>query len=192
MKDRIPRYAGRIKLIPVENQPNIYDMERADEPIQEGTPLNRHTLLSDQTIAMIGLTEDATPDDALRAFNDKIAEAEQTITEGLANGAKTAWGTFVVSAKSGSTTSSEIIELSFDFSPQFIIAFDVSSVAQTPVVLIISREGKKGTRIYSSSSSIAASMGTFGVTTIYPNELSFSVKKTSNTETRTFAYIAIG
>ena len=33
MKDRIPKYAGRVKLIPVANQPNIYDMVRADEPL---------------------------------------------------------------------------------------------------------------------------------------------------------------
>ena len=30
MKERVSTYPGRVKLIPVEGQENIYDMERAD------------------------------------------------------------------------------------------------------------------------------------------------------------------
>ncbi len=41
VKDRIPTYPGRIKLIPVPGQANTYDMVRADEPIEPGTPINR-------------------------------------------------------------------------------------------------------------------------------------------------------
>jgi hypothetical protein len=41
VKDRIPTYPGRVKLIPVAGQANTYDLVRADEPIEEGTPINR-------------------------------------------------------------------------------------------------------------------------------------------------------
>lgn len=81
MRDRIPKYAGRVKLIPVSNQPNTYDMQRADEPLQEGTPLNRNTLLSDQTVEEFGLSLDATPDEALRFLNDRWKEFKQTSEE---------------------------------------------------------------------------------------------------------------
>lgn len=39
--DRIPMYPGRVKLIPVAGQANTYDLVRADEPIEPGTPINR-------------------------------------------------------------------------------------------------------------------------------------------------------
>ena len=50
MKDRVSLYPGRIRLIPVEGQDNVYDLVRADEPIEEGTPLNKVNLLKDSTI----------------------------------------------------------------------------------------------------------------------------------------------
>lgn len=71
MKDRIPKYAGRVKLNPVPNQPNTYDMERADEPLQEGTPLNKNTLLSDDIALKMGLKDDDTPNDALQSLFEK-------------------------------------------------------------------------------------------------------------------------
>ena len=46
IKDRIPTYPGRVKLKPVDGQLNMYDMTRADEPIEEGTPINKATLES--------------------------------------------------------------------------------------------------------------------------------------------------
>ena len=58
MKDRISKYPGRVKLIPVGGAENTYTVTRADEPTEEGTPLNKATLLSDLTAAEIGLTDD--------------------------------------------------------------------------------------------------------------------------------------
>ena len=77
MKDRIPKYAGRVKLIPVANQPNIYDMTRADEPLEEGTPLKKATLLSDETATSLGLTGDSNVNDALSAlYRNKVNKAD--------------------------------------------------------------------------------------------------------------------
>lgn len=45
-KDRVPNHPGRIELIPVEGQPNIFDMARADDPLDVGTPINKALLQS--------------------------------------------------------------------------------------------------------------------------------------------------
>lgn len=42
-KDRVPKYTGRVKLVAVEGQPDTYDMIRADEPTEAGTPLDKAT-----------------------------------------------------------------------------------------------------------------------------------------------------
>lgn len=39
--DRVSAYPGRVKLTPVSGQDNTYDMVRADQPTQEGTPINK-------------------------------------------------------------------------------------------------------------------------------------------------------
>ena len=49
MQDRISKYPGRIRLIPVDANNGIYDVVRADEPTQEGTPLNTANLFSSTT-----------------------------------------------------------------------------------------------------------------------------------------------
>lgn len=40
-KDRIPTHPGRIRLVPVEGQQNTFDLTKADEPTETGTPLNK-------------------------------------------------------------------------------------------------------------------------------------------------------
>lgn len=65
MKDRTPRYPGRVKLNPVSGQANVYDMSRADQPIEDGTPINKSTLLTDETAHLLEIKiENPTPDDA--------------------------------------------------------------------------------------------------------------------------------
>lgn len=72
MKDRVPLYPGRVKLLPVAGQENTYDMVRADSPTQEGTPLNKATLLTDETAKNINLKQsDPTVNDALIAIFDR-------------------------------------------------------------------------------------------------------------------------
>ena len=67
MKDRVPLYPGRVKLTPVAGQENVYDMVRADQPTQEGTPLNKNSLLKDATAALFQLSGDT-------ALPDKVFE----------------------------------------------------------------------------------------------------------------------
>lgn len=68
MNDRISLYPGRVTMTPVAGQANTYDMVRADDPTQAGTPLNKATLLKDATAALFGLGTDAVPDDVLAAL----------------------------------------------------------------------------------------------------------------------------
>ena len=56
MKDRIPTYPGRVKMVPVAGQANTYDMVRADEPVEPGTPINKALFDSKASV----LTEDVT------------------------------------------------------------------------------------------------------------------------------------
>ena len=44
IKDRVPKHPGRVKLTPVNGQPDLFDFERADEPTEPGTPLDKATL----------------------------------------------------------------------------------------------------------------------------------------------------
>lgn len=56
VEDRVPTYPGRVILTPVGGAENTYDMERADLPLVEGTPINKK-LFDGKTDC---LTEDVT------------------------------------------------------------------------------------------------------------------------------------
>lgn len=71
MHDRVSLYPGRVKIEPVAGQAKLYDITRADQPTQEGTPLNKANLLSDATAALMGLDAAATPDGAFAALAGK-------------------------------------------------------------------------------------------------------------------------
>lgn len=73
MQDRVSLYPGRVKLEPVAGQTNLYDLTRADQPTQEGTPLNKANLLSDATeTAMFGAAENRTVDEAFAGLAAQI------------------------------------------------------------------------------------------------------------------------
>ena len=76
MQDRVSLYPGRMKLAPVAGQENTYDMVRADSPTQEGTPLNKDSLLKDATAALFGLGADAAPDDVLALLKTLVDNAQ--------------------------------------------------------------------------------------------------------------------
>ena len=50
-KDRVPQKPGRVKITPESGTPYYATMERADEPIDPGTPLNAGNF--NEMIAMI-------------------------------------------------------------------------------------------------------------------------------------------
>ena len=76
MQDRVALFPGRVKLVPVSGQTNVYDMTRQDSPTVDGTPLNKANLLADATCEALGITPDTgTPNDALVALNEKANSA---------------------------------------------------------------------------------------------------------------------
>lgn len=72
MQDRVPLYPGRVTLTPVSGPANTYDLTRADQPTQEGTPLNKASLLKDATAALFGKTNAAVPDDILSLLSKSM------------------------------------------------------------------------------------------------------------------------
>ena len=81
MKDRVPLYPGRVTLTPVAGQANTYDMVRADQPTQDGTPLNKANLLADATASRFGLSGDeATVNGVLDAIGQKFCLKTDIIT----------------------------------------------------------------------------------------------------------------
>lgn len=81
MKDRVPLYPGRVTLTPVAGQANTYDLMRADQPTQEGTPLNKANLLADATAGRFGLSgEAATVNGVLDVIGQKFCLKTEIIT----------------------------------------------------------------------------------------------------------------
>ena len=75
--DRVPKYPGRVKLVPVPGQENTFDMVRADAPVEVGTPINK--ALFDSITTVIEAT--------VQAVDNKLFELAQRVTVGsLANG----------------------------------------------------------------------------------------------------------
>ena len=108
MKDRIPLYPGRVKLNPVTGQENTYDMVRADEPTQEGTPLNKATLLKDNTAKALGLaSEDPTVNEALLEIFNTANSKARIVT-----------GNYVGTGTSGHKNP---CSLTFDFTPKILL-----------------------------------------------------------------------
>ena len=60
MKDRIPTQPGRVKITHADGTSEYVTWERADDPTQEGTPINKATLFADAMGTRYGLP-DATP-----------------------------------------------------------------------------------------------------------------------------------
>lgn len=82
MQDRVPLYPGRVTLTPVSGQANTFDLTRADQPTQEGTPLNKASLLKDATAALFGKTNAAVPDDILNLLSKSaLAQIKEKYTK---------------------------------------------------------------------------------------------------------------
>lgn len=66
MKDRVPQNPGRMLITPENGiAPYFAKVERADNPVEAGTPMNKATFLKDATASLYGLGQSAVPDDVL-------------------------------------------------------------------------------------------------------------------------------
>lgn len=126
MKDRIPLYPGRVKLNPVTGQENTYDMVRADSPVQEGTPLNKASLLRDNTAALYGQSADAVPDDILSILSKAVLNINGNLQDigGNKVGTRITTGSYI---GTGTYGASNPCSLTFDFTPKYIVIYGSSN-----------------------------------------------------------------
>ena len=148
MKDRVPRYPGRVKLTPVSGQANTYDMTMADQPTVEGTPLNKQTFLTDATAAALGLSGDPTVDDALRALADLVSNLN---VEHIVTGSYSGTGLYDSSHK---TT------LSFNSQPKLVavFAYAVSSYNYTTTFFLWPNMNTNQLRFFKANSNSPSSV----------------------------------
>ena len=104
MKDRVAAYPGRYRI--VSQSGGYITLERADQPSQEGTPLNKNTFLKDATATLFGLTGSAVPDDVFAAI--AIGKAQ------IAVGSYTGTGVYGASNQNS---------LSFGFTPKLVVIY---------------------------------------------------------------------
>lgn len=158
MQDRVPLYPGRVKLTPVAGQENVYDMVRQDQPTQEGTPLNKNSLLKDATAALFQLGADAVPDDV---FN-KIVELFSSV------------GNVIVGEYTGTGSSTKI---TFPKNPFLVIigGISVSSSSTTldSLAIIPSFLGSQSAGSFDSSGNIQNGYVYFSLTEIVRDQLKF-------------------
>lgn len=68
MVDRKPTYKNRVRVTKEDGTQEYVTWEHADNPITEGTPLNKQNLMSDEAAAALGLSADATPSKAFEVI----------------------------------------------------------------------------------------------------------------------------
>lgn len=113
MKDRVAVNPGRVLITPENGSPYYATMTRADNPTQDGTPLNKNSLLKDTTAALLGGNADMVPDEAFVALKmlldnvSEVASAASKIQTGVYSGTG--------KAGEGQNTS-----LTFGFSPKLV------------------------------------------------------------------------
>lgn len=116
MQDRVPVNPGRVLIAPENGAAPYYaTMTRADNPTQEGTALNKATLLKDSTAALFGLDATAVPDDVLSTIKSLLDTAQSTANGRARISAGTYKGTGIVHS-SGNPK-----RLTFGFTPKFFI-----------------------------------------------------------------------
>lgn len=117
MKDRIPANPGRVLVTPENGGAAYYaTLTRADNPTQEGTPLNKANLLTDATAALFGLGANAVPNDVFSTVRALIARNATDI----ANGVKIETGSYT---GTGTFGSSNPCSLTFGFNPKVVFIY---------------------------------------------------------------------
>lgn len=197
MQDRVPTYPGRIKLTPVSGQENTYDMVRADEPTQEGTPLNKASLLQDETAALYGKGADAVPNDILSILSNAVLSIDGNLQDigGSKVGIRIATGSY---AGAGTYGASNPCSLTFDFAPKLVIIWSKSATLSAVSYLngywgfmIIPYGVLKINADFRDSSTLLANSFTWSKTKM--SWYSTANAKTQYNESgKTYGYIAIG
>ena len=180
MKDRVPLYPGRVTLTPVSGQANTFDLVRADQPTQEGTPLNKASLLKDATAALYGLPNTAVPDDVLSKIKTLIdsANANANTKARIATGSYTGTGTY------GSNNPNS---LTFEFEPKLVFIGPTTEYVQSGLMAILMNPSTRGIALYDYVKSLDVQM--WGKTVSWFGSDQYLQMNKSRTE---YTYFAIG
>lgn len=123
MKNRVPANPGRVLITPEDGSAAFYAvLTRADNPTEAGDPLNKATLLKDDTAALYGLDATAVPDEVLAAARSLISTAQSTADSKckIVSGSYTGTGTYGSNNKNS---------LTFDGKPKLLIVSSTVSSA---------------------------------------------------------------
>lgn len=128
MKNRRPKYPGRVRLSPVSGQENLYDMTMADEATEQGDPLNKATLLTDDTCRLYGFENTAVPNDIFKAIQScvvpiiavevpegasiVVTDGKMTLTNADADEVDGIWKFYVQPGTWTVTTTKGVVEMS--------------------------------------------------------------------------------
>ena len=135
MEDRNSRYPGRVKLIPVPGQANVYDMVHADQPITDGTPYSKATTIPDDVAQKYQVSSKAaTIADIFRKLIT-MTEAKICIKDQQADGAYPA-------------------TYQLDFAPDFAIMIGYGSGGQQAISFVSGAPGAGGTRTMTGKSGL--------------------------------------
>lgn len=156
MKDRVPTKPGRVLLTPENGSAPFYAvMTRADEPTQEGDPLNKNTLLKDATAARFGLGPNAVPDEVLQrliipqlrvfaapgisvtARQGDVEWVAQADENGEAVLGLPEYGEWVISAETNGVIKSKTVEVR-DVSTNDLVLFDFADYSWSTIEAIAS------------------------------------------------------
>lgn len=197
MQDRVPLYPGRVKMTPVAGQANTYDMVRADDPTQAGTPLNKASLLKDATAALFGKTNAAVPDDILNLLSKSVLAQtvgeDTTLTDVL--GSKLTVGGQIESGSyvgTGTYEQANPNTLTFSFVPYMVVILTNSAGTFYPGVVFVKGQTLSDGIGYNEhmSNNYALSVSWVGKTVSwYSNS---TPGKQLNSEGTSYYYFAIG
>ena len=87
MFDRSVQFPNRYRLVPVVGTADVVDIIPAPGEIgNEGTPINKGTMLNDETAAIFGFGPDATVDDMFRSLAPQFDRQRHTTYELIRTG----------------------------------------------------------------------------------------------------------
>jgi hypothetical protein len=187
-------------MTPVAGQANTYDMVRADDPTQAGTPLNKATLLKDATAALFGKTNAAVPDDILSLLSKSVLAQtvgeDTTLTDVLGTkltvGGLIESGSYVGTGAAGPDNKNSLI---FNFVPYMVVILANDNTGPYPGTAFIKgqtlSDGIGYTQNYNSTYNLSVSWYGKSVSW-YVNDSDPSSLKQLNFEGYRYYYFAIG
>lgn len=157
MKDRSVEFPNRYRLTKVAGTNDIYDLIPAPGDVtDEGTYINKATLLKDSTAALYGLGEDAVPDDVMAMLKSLVDDAQTTADDAKASAdirARIATGSYTGTGAYGESNPNS---LTFDFEPKFLIVYISKSTQTTGGSTSLTWVGQGG-QAYSGNNAVSVS-----------------------------------